>query len=136
MRFWEEIEHTADWALRVWGEDRLALFENAARGMASLTGAIVEPGGEGEIHRTITLQASDWETLLIRWLSELLVLMEDEAVAFSTIRVCELRDYKLEAEVRGRSGSELDKLIKAATFHNLSIRQTERGYETTIVFDV
>jgi len=38
--------------------------------------------------------------------------------------------------VRGAAAERLDKVIKAVTYHNLSIRQTAEGYETTIVFDV
>ena len=30
----------------------------------------------------------------------------------------------------------VNKMIKAVTYHNLQIRQTARGYEVEIVFDV
>ncbi len=130
---WEEIDHTADWALRVWGEDRRALFENAARGMNSLIGG---QAGETMLHRTFTLAAPDWETLLIDWLTELLFLIEDEGVIFTQITVHRVEDLSIEAEVQGAAGLNMEKHIKAATYHNLSIRPTGQGYETIIIFDV
>ena len=55
---WEEIPHTADWALRIRGEDLRSLFENAARGMASLIGG--EAGADAETLRCdIALDAPD-----------------------------------------------------------------------------
>lgn len=132
---WEEIDHTADWALRVWGEDRRTLFENAARGMISLIGGQADPG-QTLRHRTFTLTAPDWETLLIDWLSELLFFIEDEGIIFTQITVHRVEDLGIEAEVQGAAGAGMEKHIKAATYHNLSIHPTDRGYETIIIFDV
>ena len=61
---WEEVDHTADWALRVRGGDLRALFENAARGMISLIGGEAVAGAH-EIERRIDLSAPDLETLLV-----------------------------------------------------------------------
>jgi SHS2 domain-containing protein len=132
---WDEIEHTADWALRVHGTDLRALFENAARGMVSLIGGVADPE-QAAVHKTFTLQAPDHETLLVDWLSELLYLIEDQNLVFTEIAIHRLEGLALEARVRGRSGGSFQKHIKAATYHNLSIQQTAEGYETTIVFDV
>ncbi len=132
---WEEIDHTADWALRVRGEDLRALFENAARGMISLIGGEADPQQQA-VHHTITLQAPDWEVLLVKWLSELLYLMEDEGLVFTAIDVRRVEDFSLQAEVAGIPGGRFSKYIKAVTYHNLAIHHTENGYETTMVFDV
>lgn len=132
---WEEIEHTADWALRVRGEDLRALFENAARGMVSMIGGHASPTGV-DVHETFSLHAPDWEILLVDWLTELLYLIEDQQVVFTHIAVHHVADFSLEAEVTGKTNGRFDKYIKAVTYHNLAIRQTETGYETVIVFDV
>jgi SHS2 domain-containing protein len=132
---WEEIDHTADWALRVWGEDRRALFENAARGMISLIGGQADPV-QTLLVRQFTLTAPDWEMLLIDWLTELLFLTEDEGIILTQITVHRVEDLSIEAEVQGASGAGMEKHIKAATYHNLSILSTDQGYETVIVFDV
>lgn len=132
---WEEIEHTADVALRVHGEDLRALFENAARGMMHLIGGRPLPG-EITFHETISLQAPDWEILLVDWLTELLYLIEERELFFSQIVIHRVSDLTLEAEISGGPAAKASKHVKAVTYHNLSIRHTDDGYETTVVFDV
>ncbi len=132
---WEELEHTADWALHVWGQDLRALFENAARGMVQLVGGEADPA-ETPIRHTIELEAPDPETLLVDWLSELLYLIEDRGIVFEDIAVRSLEGLRLTAEVAGRPGGRFTKHIKAATYHNLSIHCEAGRCETTIVFDV
>ena len=69
---YEEIDHTADYAIRVRGLDLPGLFIEAARGMNALTaGAAVGPAVSREIH----VEASDLEALLVSWLEELAFLM-------------------------------------------------------------
>lgn len=132
---WEEVEHTADWALRVRGENLGSLFENAARGMVSLLDGQINPD-QRPVQKTFTLQAPDYETLLVDWLSELLYLIEEADVVFTAITVRRVQDLTLEAEISGQAGGSFNKHIKAVTYHNLAIQQSEVGYETTVVFDV
>jgi SHS2 domain-containing protein len=42
----------------------------------------------------------------------------------------------VEARAAGKTGAAFAKHIKAATYHNLEIRQAEDGLETVVVFDV
>lgn len=132
---WEEIDHTADWALRVWGEDLRSLFENAARGMVSLIEGKAAPDQPAILY-TFELEALDWEILLVDWLTELLARIEDEGIVFSYIHTEWVDDLKLVAQASGQSGGDFKKVIKAVTFHNLAIHHTPKGYETEIVFDV
>ncbi len=132
---WEEVDHTADWALRVWGEDLRSLFENAARGMVSLIEGQAAPD-QPAIHYTFELEAPDWEILLVDWLAELLARIEDTGIVFSHIHTERVDDFKLVAQASGQSGGDFKKIIKAVTFHNLAIGQTPTGYETVVVFDV
>lgn len=132
---WEEIEHTADWALRVWGDDLRALMEHAACGMMSLLGDATL--NEITFQRSISIQAIDAEMLLVNWLTELLYLVEDEGIVFSEISVHRADATGLDADVQGGvPGEEMRKHIKAVTYHMLEIRPSERGLETVIVFDV
>lgn len=132
---WEEVPHTADWALKVRGGDLRALFENAARGMASLIGGEAGPDAAVTV-RDFVLDAPDLEMLLVDWLTELLVLVEDSSAFFTKIVVHDVTGTGLHARVTMQPGGEFTKHIKAVTYHNLAIRQTDQGFETTIVFDV
>lgn len=134
--YWQEIPHTADWALRVWGADLTALFEHAAWGMLSLIGEPDSVKVATLIQREISLSAPDSETLLVDWLSELLWLIEEEGMVFEFIEAIEVVERNARLQVSGCPGAAYSKHIKAVTYHNLNIRQSEKGYETTLVFDV
>ncbi len=130
----EEIEHTADWALIVRGATFAALLENAAFGMLHLLGA--SPSGDERRWRDIELRANDPESLLVTWLEELLYGIETEGMTYTGFDV-EISDGPaLVARIKIAPSIPLRKHIKAVTFHELSIEKTPEGYETVVVFDV
>lgn len=133
-RHFEEIGHTADVALRVWGRDRARLFANAARGLAYLLG---DAGPRGDVvERQISVEAIDAEALLVSWLEELLFLSERESRLFEECEIQDLSSSRLRATVRGRPVQEWRYAIKAVTFSDLEIVEADGQLETTIVFDV
>ncbi len=130
----EEIEHTADWAIRVQAPNPSTLFEQAALGMSNLIGS-ANPQTE-EVVRPITLQAADLESLLVGWLEELLFILETEDLMLTRSNVQVLSDTQLLATVEMRPVNERWKEIKAVTYHDLEIKPTSKGFEVVIVFDV
>ena len=131
----EIVEHTADWSLRVRGEDLGQLFRYAAVGMAMLM--VEDPAAlPDEVERNLTLVAYDAESLLVDWLNELAYWAEMEQIVINQIDIKEISRTRLAATVRGGKAPVLDKHIKAVTFHNLAIKSTDSGLEVTIVFDV
>ncbi len=131
---YEEIDHTADWALRVRGQNLTDLFRNAALGMLSLLE--IEPLPGNSESRSFELKAEDTETLLVTWLEELLYPLEVEGAAVVDFRVDVLEKVQLKATVKLNKIASINKEIKAVTFNELDIRAAEFGYETIIVFDV
>ena len=134
VKKYEEIEHTADWALKVRGADLPALFSNAALGMMDLAG--VQTGEDAGQARTIELEAIDSETLLVDWLHELVVALEMEQMAFRDIELKIIEGRQLAGTVRAVPLASMDKPIKAVTFNELDIQESPQGLEATIVFDV
>jgi SHS2 domain-containing protein len=133
---YQEVDHTADWALRVWAPSLADLFVEAAHGMYALAGAEPASLDPGSTWRPVEVTGPDDEALLVGWLQELLYLTESEDWVLGACRVLELAPGRLRAEAAGQAGRRLDKVIKAVTYHNLAIRSTDGGYETTLVFDV
>lgn len=131
----EEVEHTADWALRIRGATLKELLINAARGMNSL---LVSPHApiRTEIEEHIELEAGDAESLLVDWLSELAYWAEVEGIIFGEFNIYRITPTHLKAVVRGGYAPNLQKHIKAVTYHNLHIIETNEGLEATVVFDV
>jgi SHS2 domain-containing protein len=131
----EEVEHTADWALRVRGRDLAELLVYAARGMGSLLVPDLA-GVPADVERRFELEAFDPESLLVAWLSELAYWAEAEGLVFREYEMLHVTPERLDAVARGGHVSDLQKHIKAVTYHKLEIVETERGLETTVVFDV
>jgi SHS2 domain-containing protein len=109
------------------------LFVNAARGMFGLMADLeaVEPA----IERQVELEEFDRETLLVSWLSELLWFNEENGDVFVRFEITALTPTHLGAVVWGGPVSD-QRQIKAVTFHDLAIIETDDGYEVTLVFDV
>jgi SHS2 domain-containing protein len=131
----EEIEHTADKALRIFAINLKELLISAAQGMTQLMVGDVSKIST-EIEKSIELQAVDAETLLVEWLSELAYWAEIEMLVFKKFKITEVTATRLQATVLGGKVMELEKQIKAVTYHNLEIMKTPNGLEVTIVFDV
>jgi len=130
---YQEIEHTADWELRVWAPDISTLFEQAALGMYSLAGVVLK--SKPLISQRIKIQNIDLEGLLVDFLSELLYISEVDNVAFNTFNIHIEGEY-LFADLKGAPLASLTKEIKAVTYHNLEINQAASHFEVSIVFDV
>ena len=130
-----ELDHTADWALRAQGTDLADLLAQAAGGMLSLAGAIPASGPTAGA-RTLTLQAADRETLLVRWLEEVLYLVESESLLPREMRLKIDGRFLLAARLGLSPVAQLTRAIKAVTFHGLRVVDTDEGLEAKLVFDV
>jgi len=135
---YEPVDHPADVGIRVWGASPEALFENAAHGLFDTITDIdaIEPA----LTRTIELEGSDFEDLLVHWLSELNYLFQTEQMLFASFHVETLTERGLVARLGGerRDGRrhEIEADIKGITFHDLEIGPTSAGWEATVIFDV
>jgi SHS2 domain-containing protein len=130
----KEVEHTADWALRVWAPDLAGLLRSAAEGMFSLLD--LNPRLESGVIEEFELAAADAETLLVSWLEELLFLHElhSQALKLNSLKLIE--PLKLKAIVERVPAEKPKKQIKAVTFHQLEIIKRDQLLHTEIVFDV
>ncbi len=130
---YEEMAHTADWALRVWAPDLVELLRQSMQGMQKLMGIQVAAGGRQP--KTLAHSALDGESLLVWFLNEILYWNLVERVACVELELT-LDGLRLVGIARCAPIQSLTKEIKAVTFHNLSILKKDEFFETTIVFDV
>jgi SHS2 domain-containing protein len=134
----EEIEHTADLGLRIYGATLDELLVNAAEGMFSLIGVATFTAGEVE-ERRIELQFASREDALYEWLRALLLELELHGL-FPTAISLTTSSHHLAAVV---SGGRFDPArhqffteIKAVTRHGLRVSQNRDGFEAEVIFDV
>ena len=135
MKRFEEIPHTADWSFRAFGSDLKELLENAAYAMFELEGIHADTN-TSEVVRVVSVYGSDPESLLVNWLSELVYLQETFQEEYYYFLVELLPRYSLRAQIRGQPLTVAVRMIKAVTYHNLTIKQTPAGWETVVVVDV
>lgn len=134
MKKFEEIEHTADWAFRAYGQNLRELFVNAATSLFALQGSLTD--ASPTVTREVQIEGVDRETLLVNWLNELLYLQETQHETYDRFEIFDLSETQLRAQIHGKPRGKIEKVIKAATFHDLEIKQTNEGWEATIVVDV
>jgi len=135
MKRFEEIPHTADWSFRAFGQDLAELFANAAFALFALEGAQAR-SDTNEIARTVEAIGIDRESLFVNWLTELLWLQESNRETYQRFQIDSLSETELRAQVFGKPLMQLDKIIKAVTYHNLKIEQMTDGWQVVVVVDV
>jgi SHS2 domain-containing protein len=129
----QEIEHTADWEIKVWAPDLQSLLKSAAKGMYQLSNTVLAEGPR--VVRDFEICFDDQESLLVDFLSELLFLGEQQRVAFDDY-LFEFLDQVIKVQVCGAPIDQQAKEIKAVTYHGMKILEKEGSLEVNIVFDV
>jgi SHS2 domain-containing protein len=138
MVHYETIDHTADLGIHVTGADVKQLFIHAGLAMFDLIG---DAGTRQQAkERRISARGADWPDLMVAWLRELLYLWAGKAFLVKAIHIDAIEPFVVVARVgcvafiAGRHEIRHD--IKAATYHRIDVRQTVKGWESTIIFDV
>ncbi len=138
---YEFFDHTGDIGVRVSGATLDELFADAA---AALTATLVDPATiECRAREWVALEAPSLELLLVDWLNDLVFRFDvnDLLVRRTSPKVArEDEAWKLEAAIEGEaidpSRHKVKLLIKGVTYHQLAVRETEGGLETSVVFDI
>lgn len=118
------LEHTADVGIEAWGPDLRTAFTEAATGLCAL---MVDPATvEERVRRRIAVDADDAPDLLVRFLSELIALVDSDGIVFNRVEIVTLSERHLEASAWGEPidphRHRLRTAVKAATYHALSVR--------------
>lgn len=132
----EELEHTAEIGIRVSASGPGALYACAARAVFSLLN--VKPDRKtGAVLHELSVDSADAESLMVDWLGELLFLHETTGTVMAECRVKHWSPVRLEAEVAMHPPLQPPTMhIKAVTYHQLSIVETETGWEAVVFFDI
>jgi len=138
FKAFDTFEHTADIGLIARGRTLEELFANAAGGLVALT---VDPEGlREETQVQVTVSAGDREALLVGWLNELLYLLDTRRFLPHHSRITDLSDTTLAADLVGDtvdpSRHAVRRMIKAATYHGLSVRKTNGLWEARVILDL
>jgi SHS2 domain-containing protein len=132
------FDHTADMGIEIYGEDLHQLFSNAGYALFDLITDIHKI--EATTSLSVTIEATDQEDLMVRWLSELLSLHQLRGYLLCDFILHELEEKSLRATVKGEryesDRHEICKEIKAVTYHQLMVCKEKDRWVARIVFDV
>ncbi len=135
----ELLDHTADVGVRAWADSLAGLITPATAGLYEILGELALVGGPPEEHR-IELAGDESALLLRDYLAELLHLFETRQQRFEVVHVDAFTERELVVSGHLRSidmpASNLEREIKAVTYHHLEIRRNDAGLEVTYIVDI
>lgn len=132
---YEILEHTADIKIRAFGKDRKELFLNMLKGILSVIGNETE--GKKTNVRKIKIESVDFKALLVDFLNEALYQGQINGEVYIDVNFIEFTDTKIKGELMGKKVNRFKEDIKAATYHNLELRERQDGmWEAVVIFDV
>lgn len=137
------LDHTADVGFEVAEAPTLEdLFDESRR--ALLMTVFEKPPEKGKEERPVRLSSPDLETLLVRWINELVFFIQGDGFVpvRAGIRVREGDDggFSLEGRLTGApldlEGYGWQGEIKSATFHGLHVTRESEGWQVQMILDV
>jgi len=132
------FDHTADLGLEIYGADAGELFSNAAYAVSDTITDI--HAVRMKERRSISVEGSDWDDLIVNFLREILYLVNGEGLLLRECSIAEIdRDHVL-GDVHGEffdpSRHHINLEIKAVTYHQASVSKTREGWKGRVIFDV
>ena len=132
---------TSDLSFVARGPTLEAVFAGAAQALLAAT--VEDPSSvERRERRSVALEEPDLELLLLRFLNELVYLLDAEELLLHPDRISVTRDSaaRLEAELVGEridpARHALASDVKAATAHGLRVAATPEGWTAAATLDV
>ena len=135
---YEVFEHTADLGLRVRAATKEELFAEAAKGLTAMIVANLDSVQPVQ-SRTVEVAGDDLGFLMFDWLNELLYAFEADKLLLSQFEV-QIDGDRLRAVCRGEAMDperhEMEHEVKAITYHQLRVEETDGGWLAEIVVDI
>lgn len=129
------LDHTSEITLHVRAEDWPCLLAQAGRGLAELLLRGTAPVADGD-WRPLEVSSHDREALLVDWLNEIVYLAETGLWVPQEIEIEDCSETHLKARARGVTVEQPPSLVKAATFHDLHVRDLPDGLDAEVILDV
>jgi SHS2 domain-containing protein len=134
----EILDHPADIGFRARGASLAELFANCAHALIAL---ILEPADIRPAEQlALTAEGTDYESLLVNWLNEVLYYVDGRRLALSRFDITHLSQTRIDCtawgEPRDAARHPAKLVVKAVTYHQLTVRQDENGCVADVYVDV
>ena len=136
--FITHINHTADLGINVYSSTQADLFSHAALALMEFVTDLKTV--HERVKKSVIVEGSDPTDLFINFLREILYLINGEGFLFRGIALNITSSCHLHALMKGEyidhQRHEIKTEIKAVTYHQAAVTQTERGWQGRVIFDV
>lgn len=138
IKFYREIEHTADMGLEIYGFTWSGLLRHS---VYALTNTITDLKTVAARERkSLSVSAPRRDELLLNTLKEILLLFETEGFLTRYLQIQHLTDETLHASATGElfdaNRHPLKTEIKAVTYHNLEVVHCWWGWRARVILDI
>ncbi|MCP3176020.1 archease [Desulfuromonas sp. KJ2020] len=138
MSSYRLLEHTADMGIEATAATLEDLYAQAAKGLIAII--FGNTSGPALRDRFIELDGSDLADLLVRWLNEILYLVEMEHFLPCQFTLDPIQNHHLRGKVRGFHFDEervqAEREVKAVTYHQLEVRRQAAGWLARVYVDL
>ncbi|MBN1625511.1 MAG: archease [Deltaproteobacteria bacterium] len=132
------LDHTADMGLEIRGSGPADLFEKAGRALINIMLGDIHPQGSDNIR--VSLTGDDLSDLMVRWLTEILYILEGEHLITTDIIVNSLSTTAIDATLTVTPFDplrhEIMREIKAVTYHQIEVTHKEGVWKARVIFDL
>lgn len=132
------FEHTADVGFDAWADSTNELLRCAFHALVSVAFDVSKVRGDDEY--LVEVSGEDWPDALVNFLSEVVYLFDAEHFAATDCRVETASPSRvrvaLVGERRDPARHPWKLIVKAVTYHDLSMRACDEGWRARVVLDV
>ncbi len=130
------LDHVADERVACWGANLDELFTSAMDALYAV--ALQDRRDETPYTRRIQLEGDGLDDLMVRWLQELIYLLDVEHFAAAAVEFDRIDTHRLDAVLQGYRCRPEDRKteVKAATYHGIAVEHRDGQYRAEVLFDL
>lgn len=132
------LPHTADIRMFIEGSTISELFLAGLKGMSQIMNeGLCDKMNRFNSRVTIRTISDDRTNLLVDFLSDALAQTYANKTLYCKMKVLQLREFEIIADLYGYPTEDFDEEIKAVTYHEANVRKNKKNHwETMIIFDI
>jgi SHS2 domain-containing protein len=130
------LKHTADIKFQAFGKNVEEVFENSALALKEIICGKIKV--KSDYKKKMKISGKDFESLLYKFLEEIIYLLDGENFLISKIKKIEIKNMKLTAEILGNktAGYNFTNKVKAVTYNDMFVRLENKKWISQVVIDV
>ncbi|MCX6746547.1 MAG: archease [Candidatus Pacearchaeota archaeon] len=136
MEKFKFLEHTADIKFKVFGKTVEDIFKNSALALREAICDKIKVKLKKE--KTIKVGGQDYESLLYKFLEEILYLLDAEDFLIGKVKEIKINGFKLNAVLIGDKASnyKFTNSVKAITYNDMFLKREKGDWIAEFVLDV